>query len=88
MTSTNDGFKIAEEDLAMRGPGDLHGTQQSGVLKFKLADIVKDGSMLNEARMAAQDVLAHDPDLKTPEYIRLRKEIHQQPQQSNWSKII
>ena len=54
MTATTDGFKIAEEDLRLRGPGELAGTRQSGNLDFKIADLVMDGKLLEVARQAAQ----------------------------------
>lgn len=63
MTSTNDGFEIAEVDLKLRGPGDLMGTQQSGVLNLKIADIVKDNSILQTARNYASIILKEDPNL-------------------------
>ncbi|MCM4154603.1 ATP-dependent DNA helicase RecG [Gramella sp. AN32] len=63
MTSTNDGFEIAEVDLKLRGPGDLMGTQQSGVLTLKIADIVKDNSILQTARNYANKILKEDPNL-------------------------
>jgi ATP-dependent DNA helicase RecG len=66
MTSTNDGFKIAEVDLKLRGPGDLMGTQQSGVLNMKIADIVKDAALLKKAREVAFKVLSDDPNLSSP----------------------
>ncbi len=64
MTRTNDGFEIAEVDLKLRGPGDLMGTQQSGVLNLKIADIVKDNDILKMARHYATKVLKEDPGLK------------------------
>ncbi|MCB0458936.1 MAG: ATP-dependent DNA helicase RecG [Flavobacteriaceae bacterium] len=67
MTSTNDGFKIAEVDLKLRGPGDVMGTQQSGVLNMKIADIVKDAALLKKAREVAFKVLSDDPNLLSPE---------------------
>jgi ATP-dependent DNA helicase RecG len=68
MVETNDGFKIAEVDLELRGPGDLMGTQQSGVLNLKIADIVQDSNVLYAARKAAIQV-AHSPlGHKDPEY--------------------
>ncbi|MEO2064548.1 MAG: ATP-dependent DNA helicase RecG [Christiangramia sp.] len=72
MTSTNDGFQIAEVDLKLRGPGDLMGTQQSGVLNLKIADIVKDNSILSTARWYASKILKEDPDLSDEKnrYIR------------------
>jgi ATP-dependent DNA helicase RecG len=72
MTSTNDGFEIAEVDLKLRGPGDLMGTQQSGVLNLKIADIVKDNDILKTARYYAKKLLTEDPKLgdKQNEMIR------------------
>ncbi|MDO5106522.1 ATP-dependent DNA helicase RecG [Capnocytophaga sp.] len=67
MVRTNDGFEIAEVDLKLRGPGDLMGTQQSGVLNLKIADIVKDQELLKIARFQAIDLLKSDPDLLKPE---------------------
>jgi len=63
MVETNDGFKIAEVDLKLRGPGDMMGTQQSGVLNLKIADIVNDGAILQKARNVALDVLKKDSNL-------------------------
>ena len=87
MVSTTDGFKIAEEDLAMRGPGDMYGTKQSGVLKFKLADLVLDGAILEETRIAAQKLLGNDPSLSLPQNQPLRYMLKQQGKQSHWGKI-
>jgi ATP-dependent DNA helicase RecG len=67
MVRTSDGFEIAEVDLKLRGPGDLMGTQQSGVLNLKIADIVKDNQILQSARYYAKQVLTKDPELKHPE---------------------
>ncbi|HSP12657.1 MAG TPA: ATP-dependent DNA helicase RecG [Salegentibacter sp.] len=64
MTSSNDGFEIAEVDLKLRGPGDLMGTQQSGVLNLQIADIVKDNDILKTARHLATRVLKEDPNLQ------------------------
>ncbi len=64
MIATNDGFEIAEADLKMRGPGDLEGTQQSGMaFDLKIADLGRDGQILNLARSRAEEILADDPDL-------------------------
>ena len=87
MVSTTDGFKIAEEDLAMRGPGDMYGTKQSGVLKFKLADIVQDSGILEQARQAAQQLLSQDPRLDEPQHQGLKHMLRQHAAQSHWSKI-
>ncbi|HOO67296.1 MAG: ATP-dependent DNA helicase RecG [Bacteroidales bacterium] len=68
MIATNDGFEIAEADLRMRGPGDLEGTQQSGIpFDLKIADLGKDGQILNLARSRAAEILADDPELARPE---------------------
>jgi ATP-dependent DNA helicase RecG len=68
MTRTNDGFEIAEVDLKLRGPGDLMGTQQSGLLNLKIADVVKDNSILQSARHHAIRLLKKDPNLELPEH--------------------
>lgn len=67
MVRTNDGFEIAEVDLKLRGPGDLMGTQQSGLLNLKIADIVKDNQILQTARYHAIQLLKTDPGLEKPE---------------------
>jgi len=68
MVRTSDGFEIAEVDLKLRGPGDLMGTQQSGVLALKIADIVKDQDILRMARFQAIDLVKADPNLEQPEH--------------------
>ncbi|MFV9550917.1 ATP-dependent DNA helicase RecG [Algibacter sp. PT7-4] len=68
MVKTNDGFEIAEVDLRLRGPGDIMGTQQSGILNLKIADIVKDNDILQLARHHAKSVLKIDPALALPEH--------------------
>jgi ATP-dependent DNA helicase RecG len=75
MVGTNDGFKIAEVDLQLRGPGDFFGTRQSGVPEFKVANIVSDTLILDEARADAFDVVARDPYLKLPENQMLREHL-------------
>jgi ATP-dependent DNA helicase RecG len=67
MVRTNDGFEIAETDLKLRGPGDIMGTQQSGVLDLRIADIIKDGEILKIARSYAFQTLKEDPNLEKPE---------------------
>jgi len=67
MVRTNDGFEIAEVDLRLRGPGDIMGTQQSGVLNLKIADIIKDNDILQHARSYAKKILQNDPSLVNPE---------------------
>ena len=72
MVSTNDGFEIAEVDLRLRGPGDIMGTQQSGILNLKIADIVKDNNILKTARYHAIQILKNDPSLEKPENLVIR----------------
>lgn len=67
MCRTNDGFEIAEADMQLRGPGDIMGTQQSGILNFKIANLVKDQKMLTTARFIAEELLKDDPDLSKVE---------------------
>ena len=65
MVATNDGFRIAEADLQLRGPGDLEGTQQSGLpFDLKIASLAHDGQILDIARQAAEEILDHDPTLE------------------------
>ena len=73
MCRTNDGFEIAEVDLKLRGPGDIMGTQQSGILQLKIADIVKDQDLLKHARYCAHQILKADPALKKPEHYPILK---------------
>lgn len=73
MVRTNDGFDIAEVDLKLRGPGDLMGTQQSGLLNLKIADIVKDNQILKSARYYAMQLLKADPKLEKDEHLVIRK---------------
>ena len=73
MCKTNDGFEIAEVDLKLRGPGDILGTQQSGVLNLKIADIVKDRDILMTAREHAIKLLKEDAAMEKPEHQNLRK---------------
>jgi len=76
MCRTSDGFEIAEEDMRMRGPGDLEGTQQSGLpIRLNIASIARDGILLNEARAYAQKVLDVDSALAKPENSMLRTEL-------------
>jgi len=72
MVRTGDGFEIAEVDLKLRGPGDMMGKQQSGVLNLKIADLMKDGDILKIARSLAWEVLKEDPSLLKPENSSIR----------------
>src|SRR5450432_905127 len=87
MCKTTDGFRIAEKDMELRGPGDIAGTRQSGLLDFKLADIVRDREILQQAIEAAQKVLEMDPDLDLPENARLRQQLMQEKGKTPWSRI-
>ncbi|MGB5668619.1 MAG: ATP-dependent DNA helicase RecG [Maribacter sp.] len=88
MVRTNDGFEIAEVDLRLRGPGDLMGTQQSGILNLKIADIVKDNDILKTARWYALKILKEDPSLEKQEYLVLRHTYAQLVKHKNiWNYI-
>lgn len=87
MVATNDGFKIAEKDLEIRGPGDIEGTQQSGLLNFKLANIVHDKIILEAARDAAENILENDPDMNVAENLPVKNYLNQQRGKTAWSKI-
>ena len=87
MTSTNNGFIIAEKDLDMRGPGDIEGTRQSGVLNFKLASIVQDRPLLEIARRFAEDIADTDPELISAENLRIRKYLEIIQGKTAWSRI-
>jgi ATP-dependent DNA helicase RecG len=73
LNKTNDGFKIAEEDLKMRGPGDLFGIKQSGELNFRLGDIYHDSDLVKESAMDADRILSEDPDLELPQHDVLKE---------------
>lgn len=87
MVATNDGFKIAEKDLELRGPGDIEGTRQSGGLNFKLASIVQDKIMLEAAREAAGRLLDTDPGLELAENLLVKNYLLSQKGKTAWSKI-
>lgn len=87
MTSTNNGFEIAEKDLELRGPGEIEGTRQSGALNFRLASIVQDRLMLDTARSIALDILEKDPSLSSAANLQLRDFLQQQKGKVIWSKI-
>ena len=87
MTSTNNGFEIAEKDLELRGPGEIEGTRQSGALNFKLANLVQDRSILELARNMAAELLENDPELISAENLPLKEFLKQQRGGIVWSKI-
>jgi ATP-dependent DNA helicase RecG len=88
MCRTNDGFEIAEMDLRLRGPGDITGTQQSGILNLRIADLSRDQKILEAARDAAQKILLNDPKLILPENSCIHETLMQQEKvRPNWSKV-
>ena len=88
MVKTNDGFKIAEEDLRLRGPGDMMGTQQSGMLNFKLVDLIKDNNILIFARKEAENLLQNDQNLEKAENINIaRTYFPYAKERLGWSRI-
>ena len=87
MVGTNDGFRIAEKDLEIRGPGEMEGTKQSGALNFKLASIVHDKTMLEAARAAVENIIQTDPELELAENLPLKTFLQQQKGKTLWSKI-
>jgi ATP-dependent DNA helicase RecG len=88
MVRTNDGFEIAETDLQLRGPGDLQGTQQSGIMDLRIADIVKDEKILKYARSVAGEIIANDPSLaKENNDILAQHLLNMDKKQQNWGLI-
>jgi ATP-dependent DNA helicase RecG len=87
MCETSDGFRIAEKDMEIRGPGDIAGTRQSGLLDFKLADIVRDRDILQLAVQEAQEILNKDPELDHPENNLLRQQLKEEKGKTPWSRI-
>jgi ATP-dependent DNA helicase RecG len=87
LCATNDGFKVAEKDLEIRGPGDIEGTRQSGELNFKLASIVQDKVMLEAAKDAVQSLLDEDADLELAANLPVKAHLQAQQKQTAWSKI-
>jgi ATP-dependent DNA helicase RecG len=88
MVDTNDGFKIAEEDMKMRGPGDIDGTQQSGLpFKLRITDLSKDGELLEAVRKIVESILIRDPDLSLDENKMLKINFENIDSQKDFSKI-
>ena len=88
MVRTSDGFEISEQDLKIRGPGDVMGTQQSGVLDFKLADLARDGQIVQLSKNDVDQILKEDVNLSTAENLVVKKElIRQMKLKPNWSNI-
>jgi ATP-dependent DNA helicase RecG len=88
MCATNDGFEIARVDMELRGPGDLEGTRQSGLLDLKLSDLIKDEPLLMQARETAAHILQTDPDLQKPEHVFLLQRLINQQGRTVWSRIL
>jgi ATP-dependent DNA helicase RecG len=89
MVRTNDGFEISEADLKLRGPGDLEGTQQSGLpFDLKIADLARDGKMLEIARRVAMEILEKDPQLLEKENIVMANQLKKMKTNTlNWGSI-
>lgn len=87
ITSTNNGFVIAEKDLELRGPGEIEGTRQSGALNFRLADMLKDKAILDAAKKIAEQLLEVDPELDSAENLQLKNYLMSLHGKTPWSKI-
>lgn len=87
MVATTDGFKIAEKDLELRGPGDIEGTRQSGMLNFKLANILTDREWLELAKEMAGYIIDTDPDLSSADNLCLKNYLQSLQGKTAWSKI-
>ena len=87
MCATNDGFKIAEKDLDLRGPGEIEGTKQSGMLNFRLASLVNDKDLLETAKLCAETILQEDEELMKDENNGLKSFLYAQKGKTAWSKI-
>lgn len=87
MCATNDGFKIAEKDLELRGPGDIEGTKQSGMLNFKLASLIEDKELLNLAKNEAEKLVEADEHLEAGKNLPLKNFLLSQKGKTFWSKI-
>ena len=88
MVSTNDGFKISEVDLKLRGPGNILGTQQSGIMRFRIADIVKDAPLLRTARQYAYQLLKNDFRLQKPQHQNIKFFLEKQVKESGFWNLI
>jgi len=88
MCETNDGFRISEVDLKLRGPGDLMGTQQSGLIDFNIADLVKDTEILEKSREEATYIFDHDPELKHEQLALVKTHLTLlMKRKPNWGRI-
>ena len=87
LCATNDGFKIAEKDLELRGPGDIEGTRQSGMLNFKLASLTEDRDLLQLAHEWSDHILDTDPDFNSPENLPIKDHLQSLKGKTAWSRI-
>ena len=87
MVRTNDGFVIAETDLRLRGPGDLLGTQQSGLPQLRIADLIEDAGLLQQARQVAMRVLEEDPSLSEPRHAPIANAMRDRTDEVVWGRI-
>lgn len=88
MVNTNDGFEIAETDLKLRGPGDIQGTVQSGILDLKIADLSKDAAILTLARKIAFRILENDPQLSLPQHLCIYEQLLAlQKDKKDWARV-
>ena len=87
MVSTNDGFKISEIDLKLRGPGDLLGTKQSGIIDFKLADLTDDVKIFDLAKKEVKRIIEIDPKLKLNNNTLIKEELLEFHHNKSWSNI-
>ncbi len=87
MVATNDGFKISEIDLELRGPGDIEGTQQSGVLDLKMANLATDQELLMTVRYLVEEIFEKDPQLAHPENQVLHQMLQTKSGGLTWDKI-
>lgn len=88
MCETNDGFRISEVDMQLRGPGDILGTQQSGTVDFKKLDLVQDMDIIRMSKSLVDQILEKDPTLSSPENYRIREfYLKNYSKKQSWSKI-
>ena len=89
MVDSNDGFEIAEADLKLRGPGDIEGTQQSGIaFELRLANLARDGALIEHVRNIAKEIVAADADLTNPRNSLLLRELRRLKKSPfDWSSI-
>lgn len=87
MVDTTDGFKIAQVDLELRGPGDMDGTRQSGVLELRLTDLSRDRDWIEKSRRDAETLLLNDPRLTLPEHLKIRQHLQKTRSGKAWAEI-